>query len=186
MWRSLGLSDQVPTLALSTVSVEALNSDIMVVSFTWVDLWVWYLQHLFTHNLYLLVICKCYFTYNHWQDLSSSAKPPGFGTSFLLLLLKHILLPLPSHWLCKEAHLLLFIMPFMSAVFCCTFSFLGYLPSLCVHKEESNRTWYALSQQSLCLGDSASSSAIEHGALYDSEQCHPFLLQDRRNCQYNE
>lgn len=52
----------------------------------------------------------------------------GLGTSFLLLLLKHILFPPPSHWLCKEAHLLLFIMPFMSAVFCCTFSFLGYLP----------------------------------------------------------
>lgn len=73
----------------------------------------------------------------------------GSGTSFLLLLLKHILLPPPWHWLCKEAHLLFFIMPFMSAVFCCTFSFLGYLPAFVFTK--GNQTEPALSQLPPCL-----------------------------------
>lgn len=65
--------------------------------------------------------------------------------------------------------------------------FLPWLhPSLCVHKWESKGTWYALSQLQPCLGDWAGSSAAVHGAWYNPEKCHPFLLQGRRNCQYNE
>jgi len=78
------------------------------------------------HSWYPLVNCKCYL-----RSLTASLCLISLlclGTSFLLLL-KLTLLPPPSCWLCKQTHLFLFIMPLMSSVLCCSFSFLGYLPA---------------------------------------------------------
>lgn len=119
--------------ASASVNNISLNSFIMLVLFICTVSWFWYPQWSFPHSSYPLVICKCYLrsvtTSFLWlQNLQC------LGTSSFLLLTLILLPPLP-HWVCKEAHLLLFIMMLTSAVFCCTFSFLGYLPDFVFTKE---------------------------------------------------
>lgn len=92
----------------------------------------------------------------------------------------------PSHWLCKEAHLLLFIMPFILALFSCAASFLGYLSTFVFTK--GNQTELDMHWANYCpvLG-----TPLSVPPQY-MEQCiilrnvtHSFF-QDRKNCQHNE
>lgn len=78
----------------NSISLEALNMDIMLLSFIWAVVWVWYPEQPFPH-FWCLLICKCCFTDDHWQHLSLPAKPPVFRYQFILLLLSKYTLPLP-------------------------------------------------------------------------------------------
>lgn len=108
------------------------------------------------------------------DSISSLKNLLCLGTSFLLLLLKLTLLPPPSCWLCKQTHLFLLIVPLMSSVLCCTFSFPGYLPAF-VFKRGAKQNLVALSKLPPCLGDTTGSSAAEYGTVYNPEKCHPFF-----------